>query len=742
MSSNFHTSSKPLKEIDIRPPENTVKGAVKVDPDIGKYIDGDFGLGEDSNVPWTYVTFDKQNEILSDLITRLSIELKLPQAEKNLYALRFENRENEGAFLTDENRSLIRQGFMLILTASPERYALYILSQLRRPFVRNEQRAAVSELIANCGDFAFASEFHRAGGVAYIFELFENGTYSDDVLVQSQMLQALLLLMEHPGHLQWVDVSEAFIAKVSENITGRAKQEDNGLLLSSLSIIDLVLNSKSEKKTNLVMHEVPFESLIRHLEKSDERVLLNVLTLMNSLYAKAHDDERATIVEHLHATPFRKAVENSVLRKSRQLDIGIEQQLVTVQRIQLNELARKAMKIPLEADIERIIQLKAFSTESRQHSSTVMMEARRKEWAKFTNIVCQTPPGSLAIELLSSFANHHSDSIAKISMENSLRVEGNAWSVPIVSVYLVLMLIDIFHVMAEPEEGDRLQIILFKSDRPFLDLFAALVRLFHITWREMHASEEDVKKVLAVVRKQMDVCLTEKPTTVEKLEELLAVHSYPHMQRIWERERSAKEAEELHSESVKELRDYLRPSIEELIKRNRKNALKNGFVFGKLAKSKSLQKGQQFWHWKLDANEKILVCTECKKGDSTLSNDSAATFKVAISDVQRVITGGEFGDPLLTSSKGKKNLGLRGLTLEVGDKPDVYFLVTSDEDAINTWSDGINALIGSDKLSVQAQQQVDRFLNIELKMRLLQLDHIPNSLEIPSLPTDVDWIPS
>lgn len=57
--------------------------------------------------------------MLTDLITRLSIELKLPQSKKNLYALRFEDHENDGVFLTDENRTLISQGFILILTASP-----------------------------------------------------------------------------------------------------------------------------------------------------------------------------------------------------------------------------------------------------------------------------------------------------------------------------------------------------------------------------------------------------------------------------------------------------------------------------------------------------------------------------------------------------------------------------------------------------------------------------------------------
>lgn len=737
MTSNFHTSSKPLKEIDIRLPENTVKGAVKLDPDIGKYADVTFGV-EEISVPWTLVIFDKENEVLSDFITRLGNQWKLPHPDSDIYALRFESGENEGAFLTDDNRSQIKQGFMLIFTASPERYSNYFLSRLVPGTQANELRVTLNELTAICSDYAFAFQFHRASGLARIVEMIEKGQYSDDLMVLSQMLQALLMLMEHTGLMQWAEVSDKLIKKVAENITGRAKQEDNTLLLSSLNIIDLILNSRSEEKMNLVMDEVPFESLIRHLEKSDERVLCNVLTLMNSLYAKANEAGRAAIVEHLHATPFRNAIENSVLRKNRQLDVGIETQLVTVQRILLNELAVKAKRAPSEADIERVMQLKAFSADAcRQlHSG----DARRLEWKQFADAISQTPPGLLAVELISQFAIHHPDSIAKISVENSLRVDGNAWPVPVVCVDLVLILIDIIHVMNEPEDGDRLLVILFKSERPFLDLFAVLVRLFDSTWREMHASEEDIKKVLAVVRKQMDTCLLERPTTIERLDELLATHSYPYMQKIWERERKSKETEELQSDSVRELRDFLRPSIEDLVKRNRKNALKNGFTFGKLSKSKSLQKGQQFWHWKLDPNEKTFLCTECATADNTSSADPVTT-KVAVSDVQRVIIGGELDGPLSSSSKGKKNLGVRGLTIEVGETPDVYHLITSDENAINTWFDGINALIGSEKLSTHAQRQVDRFLKIELKMRLLHLDHVPNSFDVPPLPDSMDWIP-
>ncbi|EJW88800.1 hypothetical protein WUBG_00287 [Wuchereria bancrofti] len=145
----------------------------------------------------------------------------------------------------------------------------------------------------------------------------------------------------------------------------------------------------------------------------------------------------------------------------------------------------------------------------------------------------------------------------------------------------------------------------------------------------------------------------------------------------------------------------------------------------------------------------MLICTDCSSTESSSNANSSGNIKsevkcdfviVDIADVQSVVAGGE-GDFPKSNTKGKKNSNVRGITLEVGDKPDLYHLLTFDEQTISAWCDGINALIGVNKLSIQAQRQVDRFLNIELKMRLLELDHIPNSIEIPPLPKNLDWIP-
>lgn len=40
-------------------------------------------------------------------------------------------------------------------------------------------QSILSELIAVCGDIAFAVEFHRLGGIKLIFEMIESGLYSE-----------------------------------------------------------------------------------------------------------------------------------------------------------------------------------------------------------------------------------------------------------------------------------------------------------------------------------------------------------------------------------------------------------------------------------------------------------------------------------------------------------------------------------------------------------------------------------
>ncbi|VDO25780.1 unnamed protein product [Heligmosomoides polygyrus] len=95
----------------------------------------------------------------------------------------------------------------------------------------------------------------------------------------------------------WSSASPVLVCKLATLVTGRAKQEDSNVVLVALRMIEQLLNSESETIRVRVLAEVPPHSLIRHLEKSDERVALAALSLMNALHDKSDAPSREQIVK-------------------------------------------------------------------------------------------------------------------------------------------------------------------------------------------------------------------------------------------------------------------------------------------------------------------------------------------------------------------------------------------------------------------------------------------------------------
>lgn len=156
-------------------------------------------------------------------------------------------------------------------------------------------------------------------------------------------------------------------------------------------------------------------------------------------------------------------------------------------------------------------------------------------------------------------------------------------------------------------------LLVFNSEKYFLDYFSTGMELFLRTWREMHANSDDEDKVMNVVRYQLAFGIAENVHDFTQFDEYLQKHlSYFHIQKIFEKQRIEREELELKSTTIEDLRSYLRPSIEELVKNKKKNILKDGFIFAKVSKGKSFTPGKsQMWHWKLDDNERYLWYTDC-----------------------------------------------------------------------------------------------------------------------------------
>ncbi|KAH7723897.1 cell death abnormality protein 12 [Aphelenchoides avenae] len=762
MTSSFHAPAKNLNFIDTRPKDNEVKGAVQLDRSIADFMVEGFSA---TNVPEgparnTLAIFDKQNDNLTDFITRLSKQLELPQDVPGGYGLMF---DEDRQFVTDENRQAVKQGFLLVLTASPENYARTLMRNLETtdPSRYQQTQKSLAGLVSLSSDTAFARELHRQDGIRMIVNTIEEGLFDANVTCLFQVLQAFLLLMGHSGLLEWNELTPKFAERISAYINGSSKIENNDSLYLALSIVQNMF-SRCKHLEDVIMKEIRFESLIRHLEKSDERILLGTLSLMNLIYVRANDEERLRILRIIHDKPFRTAIESVIQREARSPDQRMREQLIQIQEILFKEIKNLVIRTSRDEEIQHVFNMRQWkphlvpdrpelngSFERISLSDSMVNGEDSASIEHFRRLVKSVPPGSLALDAILDYASRFATRLMEIQTESSLPL--NVW--PVVMVHLVTALIQILAIPVDNVENQTTSTkflrLLFKAERPFHDLFAATLELFHRTWREMHANVDDLDKVITVVRDQMERALGTNPFTFGELNKTLQQEfSYFHMQKLWERERIEREELELQSNTVRELRDHLRPSIESLVRRRKINFLKEGMVFGKVVvgKSQGMNKGDRHWHWKLDDSERQLSYVD---GNGPTSVEPRKTISVL--SIRRVVHGVEYNDRLSqqAGAKPKKSASTAtmhrcGFSIEVSDQMESYNLCADDESKVHAWIDGLNCLINPEKsLDTQLlKAEVERLLNLEVRVRLLEVENPPaDNLPFPELPTDFSWIP-
>uniref|UniRef100_A0AC34GBG4 PH domain-containing protein n=1 Tax=Panagrolaimus sp. ES5 TaxID=591445 RepID=A0AC34GBG4_9BILA len=332
-------------------------------------------------------------------------------------------------------------------------------------------------------------------------------------------------------------------------------------------------------------------------------------------------------------------------------------------------------------------------------------EARRK----FADIVTLTPPGSLALDVILDYTKRYHQRLKDIQMESNLSSE--IW--PSIMAHIVRSLIAALSIIPEkledqPEVPLRPWLIMFNSERPFHDLFAVALDLFFRTWREMHA-RGDEDKVLHVVGHQIALGISNNPTSLKDLDDILQKKfSYFHMQKIWEKDRMERDQLELKSDAIRDLQQHLRPTIEELIRTRKKNVLKKGFHFAKVTKGKLFSSDKKvLYHIRLDEHERFLWYFECP--DSTYINsklDFVNKKKLPISDIKRIVTGSEYSETVvqqigmkLSKKSSSHSFIKQGFSIELKDQSEPLTLATDDEEIVIQWIDGLNLLLGFERLN-------------------------------------------
>uniref|UniRef100_A0A8C5FU97 ELMO domain-containing protein n=1 Tax=Gadus morhua TaxID=8049 RepID=A0A8C5FU97_GADMO len=557
---------------------------------------------------------------------------------------------------------------------------------------------ALKELAKLSADPTFAAEFITMEGIGTLARLVESGTHFGEMLAFT--LTAFLELMDH-GIVSWDLLSLSFIKQIAGYVN--QPMVDVSILQRSLAILEsMVLNSHS--LYHRVAQEITVGQLIGHLQVSNQEIQTYAIALINALFLKAPEDRRQV--------------------RNRPIKAEMAHQLYVLQVLTFNLLEERMMtKMDPNDQAQRdiIFELRRIAFDG--ENDTGGTEKRKAMYTKdykmlgFTNHVnpatdfTQTPPGMLALDNMLYLAKLHQDTYIRIVLENSSREDKHECPFGRCAIELTRMLCEILQVGELPNEGcNDYHPMFFTHDRAWEEFFCVCIQLLNKTWKEMRATAEDFNKVMQVVREQITRALAMKPASLDQLKSKLRSLSYSEILRLRQTERMSQD--DFQSPPIIELRERIQPEILELIKQQRLNRLCEGSCFRKLGNRRRQEK---FWFCRLSLNHKVL-----HYGD--LDDESGVDCP-----------------HMKEKSALKQNKEVLELAFSVFYDPDETLnFVAPNKYEYCIWTDGLCALLGREMSSDLTRSDLDTLINMEMKLRLLDLENIT----IPEAPPPVPKEPS
>uniref|UniRef100_A0AAR2K5U1 ELMO domain-containing protein n=1 Tax=Pygocentrus nattereri TaxID=42514 RepID=A0AAR2K5U1_PYGNA len=595
---------------------------------------------------------------------------------------------------------------------------------------------ALKELANSSRDITFAQEFINLDGITLLVQMVESGTDFGEML--SFTLTAFVELMDH-GIISWDTFSVAFIKKIASFVCKSSM--DSAVLQRSLAILEsMVLNSQDLYQK--VAQEITIGQLLPHLQGTDQDIQTYTIAVINALFLKAPEEKRQ-VHTHIHKHTLHVFLIMPVLP----INDEMAHQLYMLQVLTFNLLEDRMMtKMDPQDQAQRdiIFELRriAFDVECESNNSG-SIEKRKSMYTRdykklgFINHVnpavdfTQIPPGMLALDNMLYFARHHQDSYIRIVLENSSREDKHECPFGRSSIELTKMLCEILKVGELPSENCHdFHPMFFTHDRSFGEFFCICIQLLNKTWKEMRATSEDFNKVMQVVREQITRALTVKPNSLDQFKSRLQNLSYTEILKIRQSERMNQE--DFQSRPILELREKIQPEIMELIKQQRLNRLCEGTCFRKIS---SRRRQDKFWYCRLSPNHKVLHYGDLEENPAQCSFLLSA---VPVADIKAVVTG---KDCPHMKEKGalKQNKEVLELAFSILYESDEYLnFIAPDKHEYCMWTDGLNALLGKEMTSEFTRSDLDTLLNMEMKLRLLDLENI----QIPEAPPPIPKEPS
>lgn len=643
-------------------------------------------------------------------------------------------------YITEDNRHKLKNGDILRLARTPVIEAEALFAKIRSKNA-DERKDAVQTLGELSKDYVFALEFIKLQGIVPLMNAVEGGQLVNDVEIKmlASILVAFQELMEH-SIVSWDTLTENFVKKLINFIHKSLHQNDYfrpAIVSKSLAILEsIVLNSP--KFYAIIAKEVSASSPIPFLERRVVVVKYSTMAFINAVIAKAPNREE--VMKELSINRFNKVLYDHVLNQFQgSVPQEIAHELYVYQCHVMNLVEyRMRMKFvtgdPKMEDDLRLLPTRAFPDE---YGAKGRIPIADQHWKQLGFLkgdpefeFNETPPGVLALDCMVYFAKSKHEVFTRLLFAHT----ENQCPFAQMSVALVRVLCQIFRVGEPPSEiGYDFISVLIWNEEPFKEVFCTCIQLLFKTWREMKASVVDQEKVMAVVTKQITTVLQAGAslTTFDQLKSRLFDLNY---KKITEAEENTQLLDDavISSKPVRELCERIKPEIYLLVKEERLRHLVEGQAFPKIVK----RGRDQFFYCRLSPNHKFIHF-----GDST-GNQSppieALDKRIQVSEM-RLEVG--LSCPHASTS-----------TVRKGANPNIFSIFYEGDEHLdfiaptvtvfNVWVDGLSALLGKKMPSKASDEDVETLLNMDLKLRLLDIENvsIPSQAPpIPKEPSDYDF---
>eukprot|EP00071_Canis_lupus_P041515 XP_022275072.1 engulfment and cell motility protein 3 isoform X4 [Canis lupus familiaris] len=667
------------------------------------------------------------------------------------YALQF--ADGHRRYITENNRTEIKNGSILCLSTAPDLEAERLLSGLQSGS-RERRRETLQHLVLLAPDVTFAQEVISRDGLQRLGTIIEDGDDLGEVLTLT--LRAFLELMEH-GMVSWETLSIPFIRKVvsyvNMNLMDASVQPLALRLLESVTLSSPALGQ-------LVKSEVPLDRLLVHLQVMNQQLQTKAMALLTALLQGASPTERKVSVvsggwmgegagagagshcapswdrrmgvhggvkspkppshlsqhmlDYLWQRNLRQFIYKNIIHSATPLGDEMAHHLYVLQALTLG-LLEPRMRTPLDP----------YSPEQREQLQALRQAAFESEGESLG-------AGLSADRRRSLCAREFRKLGFSFVLENSSREDKHECPFARSSIQLTVLLCELLRV-GEPcsETAQDFSPMFFGQDQSFHELFCVSIQLLNKTWKEMRATQEDFDKVIQVVREQLARTLALKPSSLELFRTKVNALPYGEVLRL-------RQTERLHQEGtlappILELREKLKPELMGLIRQQRLLRLCEGTLFRKIS---SRRRQDKLWFCCLSPNHKVLQYGDVEEGASPPTLESLPE-QLPVADIKALLTGKDCPH-VREKGSGKQNKDLYELAFSVsydhGEEEAYLNFIAPSKREFHLWTDGLSALLGSPMGSEQTRLDLEQLLTMETKLRLLELENVPIPEQPPPIP--------